>query len=112
MQAKKSHLISDALLIESARQFAVLSEPSRLLLIRELMAGERTVTELVNASGLKQGNVSKHLAILQQNRFVTSRREGNYVRYAIGDARLFELCDLMCQRIQHDAKAHATRLAG
>ncbi len=109
-QIKKKRKMSDAQLEESARLFAMLAEPSRLMLLRALMDGPMTVTELVNATKMQQGNVSKHLSLLQQARFVRGKRDGNFVRYEICDFRLIQLCELMCARIQQDARTLAQKL--
>lgn len=97
------HKPTDAQLEESARLFGLLAKASRLALLRALMDGPRTVTELIQITGMKQGNVSKHLGLLQQARFVSRERQGNFARYAIRDPRLYQLCELMCQRIEEDA---------
>lgn len=97
-------MMSDAQVDEAARLFGILSEPSRLKLLRALMTGSLTVTELIEASGMKQGNVSKHLGVLLTARFVAREREGNFARYAIADSRLFPLCELMCARMTDDAR--------
>lgn len=95
--------MNDAQVYEAARNFAMLSEPPRLFLLRALMEGPANVTELVKKTRLKQGNVSKHLGILLNARFVARRRQGNFAIYEIADPAVFELCDLMCRRIQRDA---------
>lgn len=102
--------MSDAQVAEAARLFDVLSEPSRLLILRELMGGPLTVTELVETTGMKQANVSKHLATLAAARFVQRSREGSFARYEISDPRLTSLCELMCARIRDDARDFAARL--
>lgn len=99
--------MNDSQLEEVARLFGVLSEVSRLRLLRCLMDGPETVGNLVAATGMKQGNVSKHLRILQDARFVRGLREGNFVRYEICDERLRALCELMCRRVEQTAKAWA-----
>jgi len=103
MSEPSKKAMSDAHIDESARLFAILAEASRLKLLRALMERAQTVSDLMESTGMKQGNVSKHLGILLSARFVKKEREGNFVRYAIADARLFELCSLMCKRIDEDA---------
>ncbi len=112
MQGKKKISMSDAQLDEAARLFAILAEPSRLKLLRTLMNGAMTVTELIEATGMKQGNVSKHLGVLLDARFVAKEKEGNFARYAIADPKLFELCELVCGRIEQDAKRRLEKLVG
>jgi DNA-binding transcriptional ArsR family regulator len=81
-----------------ARAFSVLSEPSRLALLEALRDGPLTVSELVEASGMKQANVSKPLGMLHQHRLVKRRREGICVRYEIADLMAFALCKLVCRK--------------
>lgn len=104
--------MSDAHLIEAAQLFGMLSEPSRLRLLRALMEQSMTVSELVAETEMKQGNVSKHLGMLLQARFVAKEREGTFARYRIVDKRLIKLCELMCARIEDDARQRAKQLTG
>ena len=103
--------MSDAQVEEAARLFGILSESSRLKLLRALMEKPLTVSELIEATGLKQGNVSKHLGVLLNARFVAREREGNFARYTLADKRLYQLCDLMCMRIEDDARRRVRELA-
>ena len=80
--APKSASVSDALEIK-AKLFRGLAEPSRLVLLEALREGERSVGELVAASGLSQANVSAHLACLRDCGLVSSRSEGRYVFYRL-----------------------------
>jgi DNA-binding transcriptional ArsR family regulator len=112
MQAKKKTLLTDAHLEEVAQLFSVLSESSRLRLLRALMDRDMTVTELVDSTEMKQGNVSKHLGVLLSNRFVERAREGNFARYSICDPTIIALCKLMCERIEVDARKRAESLMG
>ena len=70
-----------------------------------------TVTELMEATQMKQGNVSKHLSLLLAARFVTRVQEGNFARYVLSDRTVYELCSLMCGRIESDVKRRARALA-
>lgn len=110
MQARKKKRMSDAQVEEAARLFAILSEPSRLILLRSLMEQAMTVSELIETTGLKQGNVSKHLGVLLEARFVAREKEGNFARYAIADPNLLALCELMCGRIEQEAQKRLQEL--
>lgn len=48
-----------------AKLFRGFSEPTRLQVLMELGDGERTVSELVSATGASQPSVSMHLACLR-----------------------------------------------
>lgn len=87
-----------------AERFKVLAEPARLELLAELRAGERSVGELVDATGMSQANVSKHLQHLHRTGFVSRRKEGLYVLYALADADVFRLCDIMCGRLESEER--------
>lgn len=102
--------MTDAHLEEAARLFAILAESSRLKLLRALMAGQLTVTDLMVKTGMRQANVSKHLAVLLGARFVKKERDGLFVRYAISDTRLATLCGLICERIDADAQHRIAEL--
>jgi DNA-binding transcriptional ArsR family regulator len=87
-----------------ARLFAVLSEANRLILLHALHDGPMTVSELVDASKMKQANVSKHLSVLHDHRLVKRERIGSSVRYEIADPMVLSLCNLVCAKMQRDAR--------
>ncbi|MEO8624307.1 MAG: metalloregulator ArsR/SmtB family transcription factor [bacterium] len=91
------------LLVMIADRFKVLAEPARLDILNTLRGGEQTVTQIVDATGLGQGNVSKHLQHLYSHGFVARRKEGLYVVYSLADTSVFRLCDIMCDRLTADA---------
>ncbi|MEX1119379.1 MAG: metalloregulator ArsR/SmtB family transcription factor [Terrimicrobiaceae bacterium] len=103
-------MMSDPQLEEAARLFGILSDPSRLRLLRALMTRPLTVSELIEETGMRQGNVSKHLGVLLSSRFVAREREGNFARYSLSDPKLYQLCDLMCTRIAEDARQRIKEL--
>jgi DNA-binding transcriptional ArsR family regulator len=71
-----------------AKLFRGLADPSRLAILEALGFGEKSVSEVVAATGLSQPNVSAHLACLRACGLVTSRQEGRFVYYALADARI------------------------
>lgn len=95
-----------------AERFKALGEPARLEILNALRDRQMTVTELVDATGLGQANVSKHLQILHGLGFVTRRKEGLHVHYALADRDVFKLCDLMCGRLEAETRARKKVLAG
>jgi DNA-binding transcriptional ArsR family regulator len=103
--------LTDAHLEEVARLFGMLAESSRLKLLRALLERPMTVSELIESTGMKQGNVSKHLGTLTLGGFVGREREGNFVRYAITDPTVASLCMLMCSRIETHARQRVRQLA-
>lgn len=94
-----------------SERFRALAEPARLQILSCLRQGEMTVTELVDETSLGQANVSKHLQLLHTLGFVTRRKEGLYTYYALADRSVFSLCDIMCDRLEAEAKSRRRLLA-
>ncbi|MBS1676163.1 MAG: helix-turn-helix transcriptional regulator [Actinobacteria bacterium] len=84
-----------------ARRFLALSDPTRLRIIDLLRTREEaSVRELTEALGASQQNVSKHLATLHAEGFVSRRKQGTSVIYAIADTGVFDLCERVCGGIE------------
>ena len=71
--------------------FTALSEPSRRRLLAGLLDGERTVSYLVEQTGLSQPAVSKHLRVLRDAGLVTVRPDGQRRLYRLEAEPLAEL---------------------
>ena len=95
-----------------AERFKALAEPARLRILNALRRGEMTVSELVEDTELGQANVSKHLQLLHNLKFVSRRKDGLFVYYALADKRVFQLCDIMCGRLESEMKARRKLLVG
>jgi len=72
-----------------------LTDPIRLELLHLIGNGEQTVGELVEATGLRQANVSQHLAILRQRLIVQTRRTGTTVHYSLAYPQILDACAIM-----------------
>jgi DNA-binding transcriptional ArsR family regulator len=90
------HPLADPLVDLIAQRFRVLGEPMRIKLLDHLREGDATVSELEQALGASQQNVSKHLGILHAAGIVTRSKDGNHTRYSIADEAVFELCEQVC----------------
>lgn len=95
-QASIPHPLPEPLVDLIARRFRVLGEPTRIRLLDMLRDHDATVTELHQALGASQQNVSKHLGVLLQAGIVTRTKHGTSARYAIADDGVFELCEHVC----------------
>ncbi|HRK72852.1 MAG TPA: metalloregulator ArsR/SmtB family transcription factor [Rhodothermales bacterium] len=83
-----------------SRHFKALGEPSRLLILDLLHRnGELNVQELMEASGLRQANLSKHLGILLETGILKRRKEGVMAFYSIQDKSVQGLCLLAYNRL-------------
>lgn len=103
---KRKKLSDEALDLIAAR-FKLLGETSRLKLIIALEQGEQNVSGLVDATGLTQANVSRHLAALTEGGVLARRKEGLNVYYEIADPGIFELCETVCGSLQKHLGAQA-----
>lgn len=97
--------LSDEVMEKVAERFKLLSEPMRLKLIRTMMDGEKSVSELVEETGGLQANVSKHLGMLSEAGVIGRRKQGIKAYYRITDQTVFELCDLVCGSLQERLRA-------
>ena len=61
---------------------AMASQP-RLMILCELLKGERTVTGLQQAVGLSMSAMSQHLARLRADHLVSTRRESQTIHYSL-----------------------------
>lgn len=104
-------VLTPDVLVLIAERFKALAEPARLQILNCLRGGELTVTELVEETEFGQANVSKHLQLLHTLGFVSRRKEGLFVYYALADKSVFHLCDVMCGRLEAEMKARRKLLA-
>ena len=107
--AKKG--LSPAMIDLVAERFRALGEPARLHILQALRAGERTVGDLAEATGLGTPNLSKHLQLLHATGFVARRKEGLYVHYSLAGEDVFRLCDIMCGRLDAEVDSRRRALA-
>ncbi len=99
-----SKTLAPEVLEQIAERFRVLAEPNRLRMLNLLLSGERTVSELVEETGLNQANVSKHLGLLRATHFVERRKDGLYAFYSVADESVSVLCEIMCDRLEARAE--------
>ena len=88
--------LPDPLVELIAQRFRVIGEPMRIKLLDRLRDGPATVSELREALGASQQNVSKHLGVLHQAGIVSRTKDGTAVRYEIADDSVFALCEQVC----------------
>lgn len=82
-----------------AEYFSILGEPMRLKILNLLRDGEKCVQDLVEATETSQANVSKHLKVMLQAGILSRRTEGTLAYYSVEDELIFELCNLVCDRL-------------
>ena len=82
--------------------FKALSDPTRLRIMYLLITAkaEICICELMDALGIPQYNISKHMKELKHAGIVKERREGRFVFYS-----LLECCDGFSKKIFEAVKA-------
>ncbi|MEH6566839.1 MAG: metalloregulator ArsR/SmtB family transcription factor [Halopseudomonas sp.] len=84
-----------------------LANRDRLLLLCQLVDGERNVGELEQLLGILQPTLSQQLAVLRREGLVATRREGKQVYYRVASpqalAILHTLYGLFCAEEANDA---------
>jgi len=78
----------------------ILANDWRLIILCELLKGERCVSELEEIVSLSQSALSQHLARLRRSHLVKTRRESQTIYYSIADPGVKKiigaLYDLYC----------------
>ncbi len=97
--------INDEALTMIANRFRVLSDPMRLKILHTLGDREMNVSDLVEAIGAGQANVSKHLGVMLDAAIVSRRKEGLNSFYKVSDETIFELCDVVCARLKEQLES-------
>lgn len=72
-----------------------LANENRLLILCHLSEGEKSVTELEEALGLRQPTLSQQLARLRADELVQTRRDGKTIFYSLGDDNVGKMLEMM-----------------
>lgn len=87
-----------------AKLFYGFSDTSRLSILEALRRKPLNVSEIVEATGLSQSNVSNHLGCLRDCGLVAREQQGRYVIYQLSDPRISELLSLADEVLADVAK--------
>lgn len=74
-----------------ARLFKILGDANRLRILFTIGNGERSVSEIIEVTGLSQTLVSFHLRTLRDAGVVTAERQGAFIYYRLTRVSLLEL---------------------
>ncbi len=84
MKVKLEQMTASA---ERASEFLkMLGHPYRLLILCQLLDGERSVGDLAGRLGVRESTASQHLALLRRDGLVAGRRDGQTIWYSITSA--------------------------
>jgi len=89
MRAMRRHSHSAGALLKA------LGNPHRLLILCVLADGERSVGELNELVALSQSALSQHLAVLREERLVTTRREAQTIFYRLAEGPAMKVIQVL-----------------
>jgi DNA-binding transcriptional ArsR family regulator len=84
-----------------AETLKALASPGRLIVLTELLSGEKTVEQLAASAALSVSATSHHLRLLRTLRLVRARRDGRHVYYAPHDHHLVDLLAAVRHHHEH-----------
>lgn len=93
---------------EACRLMKALSNPDRLLLLCQLMQGEKRVGELEDLVGVAQPTLSQQLAVLRDEGLVATRREGKNIYYSISSQPAMQVMGVLYEQFCDHDKEHAS----
>lgn len=93
--------LNDAMIEEAGKIFAALGDPSRLKLLRLLMAapGPLTLGFLADSAGLSTANTSKHLGCLMRAGLVAREKSGSFCHFRLAGSFTMEACSLIRRHV-------------
>ncbi|ABW18652.1 ArsR/SmtB family transcription factor [Alkaliphilus oremlandii] len=101
MLLKKEEIASLRLTSKLLKGFA---DYSRLCIFEVLKDGERTVSEIVEITGMSQSSISNHLKCLRECDLVNDRQEGKYIYYSISNNKVNDIINLAREIIKETSE--------
>ncbi len=93
MKIDARHMLANA--TDASDLLKALANRHRLLLVCQMVEGERSVGDLAATLGIRDSTVSQHLALLRRDGIVTPRRDGQVIYYAITNPVARRLMDVL-----------------
>jgi DNA-binding transcriptional ArsR family regulator len=96
----------------------VLADKTRLAVLKQLLVGEQSVTQLNARLDISQSLLSHHLKILRDHGFVVTARSGKMIRYRVAPDRMgpqgsksidLECCKLTFKSLELGSKNQTDR---
>jgi ArsR family transcriptional regulator, virulence genes transcriptional regulator len=80
---------------EAEELLKALANRHRLMILCQLIDGERSVGELADLVSLRISTMSQHLALLRRDGLVSARRDGQTIWYAIASLPARKLLEML-----------------
>jgi DNA-binding transcriptional ArsR family regulator len=82
---------------QAAKLLRALANERRLMILCQLVDGERSVGEIQPHVGLSQSALSQHLAVLREEGVVATRREGQTIWYRIDEPAAIKVVSTLAE---------------
>jgi ArsR family transcriptional regulator len=82
----------------------ILGSANRIKILEALQDKEKSVGEISEALGLRQANVSQHLAVMRSKGVLKTRKVGTTIYYSVSNPKIVQACDLMRQVLLEQLK--------
>jgi len=104
--------VTEPIQVVKADFFKAMAHPARIRMLEILSEGERSVSELIEATGLEGSHVSQQLGVLRRANLVRARKDGTTVIYVLADRRIAKLLALSKEILLTYLTETAGQLAG
>lgn len=101
----------DKVFEQFARVAAAFASPKRVEIVDLLAQAERSVDSIAEITGISMANTSRHLQVLRAAGLLTSRRDGNRIRYRLADPDVAE-CYLKIRALAENRIAEVREVSG
>lgn len=88
---------------EAAQLLALMANSRRMLVLSNLVGGERSVGELATIAGLSPSALSQHLGKMRALGIVTTRRDAQTIYYSLAGHEVQALLEALCRLYAPDA---------
>nr|WP_113501305.1 metalloregulator ArsR/SmtB family transcription factor [Brucella pseudintermedia] len=85
-----------------------LANRHRLLILCQLIEGEKSVGQLAEFLGIRDSTVSQHLALLRRDRLIAGRRDGQTIWYRIESEPARSVLSVLCKSFCEPRAAKGT----
>lgn len=86
---------TDENILKAAAFLKGLASHHRLHILCQLAEGEKSVTELIEATSIAQTSMSQHLSKLKEENIVSFRRDHRILYYSIDNAAILKIMDIL-----------------
>ena len=81
--------------LKAANFLKGIASQRRLVILCQLAEGEKSVTQLIEATSLPQTSMSQHLSKLKEENIVTFRRNHRTLYYSIKNEAILKIMDVL-----------------